>query len=64
MKMSELRELSNEEINIKLEELREEAFNLRFNKAMNRLENPGRIKVVKKDIARIHTLITERNAKR
>lgn len=64
MKMSELRELSIEEVNVKLEELREEAFNLRFNKAMNRLENPGRIKEVRRDIARINTLIVERSNKR
>jgi large subunit ribosomal protein L29 len=64
MKMSELRELSIEEVNAKLEELREEAFNLRFNKAMNRLENPGRIKEVRRDIARINTLIVERSNKR
>lgn len=60
MKITELRDLTNEELQAKLNDLREEMFNLRFQKAMNRLDNPLRIKVVKKDIARINTLIKER----
>ena len=59
MKIKELRELSEEELQQKLEELSEEQFNLRFQKSMNRLENPIRIKIIKKDIVRIHTLLTE-----
>ena len=60
MKMMELRELTNEELQQKYEDFREELFNLRFQKAMNRLENPLRVKDVRRDIARIKTLITER----
>ena len=60
MKMKELRELTNEEIQQKLNDLKEEMFNLRFQKSLNRLENQMRIKVVKKDIARLLTLMTER----
>ncbi len=60
MKMTELREMSNDELVVKLEDLRQELFNLRFQKASNRLENPGRIGVVRKDIARIKTLQTQR----
>lgn len=60
MKMNELRELSNEELVEKLESCREELFNLRFQLAANRLENPMRIRFVRKDIARIKTLLTQR----
>lgn len=60
MKMKELRELTNEELEQKLNDLKEEMFNLRFQKSLNRLENQMRIKVVKKDIARLLTLKTER----
>jgi len=60
MKISELRELTNEEINKKLQDSQEELFNLRFQKSMNRLENGNKLKDVKKDIARMKTLLTER----
>ena len=60
MKMKELRELTNEEVQQKLNDLKEEMFNLRFQKSLNRLENQMRIKVVKKDIAKLLTLMTER----
>lgn len=60
MKITELRELSKEEIMQKLNDSQEELFNLRFQKSMNRLENANKIKDVKKDIARIKTLLTER----
>ena len=55
MKSSALKELSVKELNDKLKELVEELFNLRFQSAINQLENPMRIKAVKKDIARIKT---------
>ncbi len=61
MKIVELREFSNDELTQKLEDLKEESFNLRFNKALNRLENPLRIREVRRDIARIKTLLTERD---
>ena len=59
MKASELRESSIDELQIKLKELKEELFNLRFQLAINQLENPTRIKAVKKDIARVSTVIRE-----
>jgi len=59
MKIQELRELTVDELQQKLEDFREELFNLRFQKSMNRLENTNRIVEVKKSIARINTLITE-----
>lgn len=61
MKMSEFRELTKEELQVKLDESKEELFNLRFQDATNRLENPMRMKALKKDIARIKTLLTERD---
>lgn len=60
MKMKELRELTNEELQQKLNDLKEEMFNLRFQQSLNRLENQMRLKIVKKDIARTLTLMTER----
>ena len=57
MKAAELRELSNAELTKKLAELKEELFNLRFQHAINQLDNPGRIETVKKDIARIKTVM-------
>lgn len=59
-KASELRELSNEELVGKLREAKEELFNLRFQAATGQLENHGRLKAVRKDIARIYTLMRER----
>ena len=56
MKASEIRKLSAEEMDAKLAELKKELFNLRFQAAVNKLENPMRIKAVKKDIARIKTV--------
>ena len=53
MKASEIRSLSAEERSKKLAELKEELFNLHFQQAINQLDNPMRIKAVKKDIARI-----------
>ena len=60
MKAVELRKSSVEELSTKLVELKAELFNLRFQLAVNQLENPMRIKAVKKDIARIKTIIRER----
>ena len=60
MKASEIRELSAEELQTKLTELKEELFNLRFQLAVNQLENSNRISAVKKDIARVSTVIRQR----
>lgn len=59
MKASELRDYSIDELQVKLKDLKEELFNLRFQLAINQLENPTRIKAVKKDIARVSTVIRE-----
>lgn len=56
MKASEIRKLSSQELDKKLLELKDELFNLRFQQAINQLDNPMRIKAVKKDIARIKTV--------
>ena len=56
MKASEIRKLSAAEMDSKLAELKKELFNLRFQQAVNQLDNPMRISAVKKDIARIKTV--------
>lgn len=56
----ELKELSVLELNDQLKELKEELFNLRFQHAINQLTNPVRINLVKKDIARVKTVIREK----
>jgi len=58
----ELRKLSAEELNAKLKELKEELFNLRFQHAINQLDNPQKIVEVKKNIARVMTVLSEKNA--
>lgn len=60
MKASEIRELNQEELESKIKELKEELFNLRFQHAINQLDNPLRLKAVKKDIARTMTILRER----
>lgn len=57
MKAKEMLELSAAELSEKLSDLKAELFNLRFQHAINQLENPMRLNVVKKDIARVKTLI-------
>lgn len=59
MKAKEIRELSPKELTQKLTDLKAELFNLRFQNAINQLENPMRINAVRKDIARIKTIIQE-----
>ncbi len=60
MKAKELREMTNEELNAKLKSLKQEMFNLRFSNATGQLSNPMQLVACKKDIARIKTLLTER----
>jgi large subunit ribosomal protein L29 len=60
MKAEELRVLSPEELEEKLKEFREELFNLRFQLATGQLKNVKRIKEVKKDIARVYTILNEK----
>ncbi|MDO4730531.1 MAG: 50S ribosomal protein L29 [Clostridia bacterium] len=59
MKASEIRELSKAELQEKLKDLKAELFNLRFQLAINQLDNPKRINTVRKDIARVNTIIRE-----
>ena len=56
MKASEIRKMSAQELDAKLLELKDELFKLRFQQAINQLDNPMRINAVKKDIARIKTV--------
>ena len=60
MKTKELHEMTVEELNTKLKELKEELFNLRFRHAIGQLENPASLKTCKKDIAKIMTNLRER----
>ena len=60
MKMSEIQGLSVAELNAKLKELNSELFNLRFSHATRGLTNPMQINTVKKDIARVKTVIREK----
>lgn len=60
MRYSELANLSDQDLNEKLAELKEELLNLRFQHTINQLENPMRISHVRKDIARVKTRIRER----
>lgn len=62
MKANEIREMTVEELNTKLTELKKELFNLRFQHAVNQLENPHKISEVKRDIARVMTVLKEKNA--
>ena len=60
MKVEEIRAKSNEELAQELSSLKEELFKLRFQHSTNQLENPAQINFVKKDIARVMTVIRER----
>ena len=60
MKAKEIRELSAEELEVKLVELKKDLFNLRIQHATNQLDNPTRIADVKRDIARVNTILRER----
>ena len=62
MKAAELRNMTSEELTAKLTELKRELFNLRFQHAINQLENPHQIAEVKHDIARVMTVLNEKNA--
>lgn len=62
MKARELRDLTVEELGQKEHDLRKELFNLRFQQATGEIENPKRIKIVKKDIARVLTVMVDKQA--
>ena len=63
MKISKIREMSSPELKNELGELKTELFKLRFSLATNRLDNPMKIKEVKRDIAKINTVLKERELK-
>ena len=60
MKINKIREMSSPELENELGELKKELFKLKFSLATNGLDNPMKIKEVKKDIAKINTVLTER----
>ncbi len=60
MKTKELRELTVDELNVKLKDLSEELFNLRFRHAIGQLENPASLNNCKKEIAKVKTLLREK----
>ncbi len=62
MKATELRNKTTAELEAMLKDLKTELFNLRFQHAINQLENPHKISETKKEIARVMTVITEKNA--
>lgn len=63
MKVKEIRELTTEEIVAKIKETKEELFNLRFQQATGNLEKPSRIRDLRHDVARMKTVIRERELK-
>ncbi len=60
MKAKELRDMTSEELNAKLKSLKQELFNLRFSNATGQLANPMQLNTCKKDIAKVKTILTER----
>ena len=60
MKAKEIREMSSEKLEKELDELKQELFKLKFSLAVNGLDNPLKIKLVKRDIARIKTVLRQR----
>lgn len=60
MKPTEIRELSLEELRAKIEELTTERFNLKFRSATESIENPMRFRAIRRDIARLQTILRER----
>lgn len=63
MKANEIRQMTSQELDNKLNDLKVELFNLRFQLATGQLDNPMRIKSVRKDIARVKTIMRERELK-
>ncbi len=64
MKASEIRDMTAQELETKLVDLKKELFALRFQHTVNQLENPSRLKAVKKDIARVKTILREGELKK
>lgn len=64
MKMSEIKDLTTEELNAKSRDLRQELFNLRLQQASSQLEKPARLRTLRKDIARVETQISAKRLKK
>ena len=62
MTAKEMREMTSAELESKLKDLKAELFNLRFQHTINQLENPHRLTEVKRDIARVMTILRQKNA--
>ncbi len=62
MKPNEIRELSVDDLKTKIEELTKERFNLRFRSATESIENPMRFRAIRRDIARLNTILREKEA--
>ncbi len=60
MKIRELRDLSNEELQAKAADIKKELFNLRVQQAMGQIENPMRLRILRKDIAKAKTVLKEK----
>jgi len=63
MKTQELRDLSNDELQAKAVELKKELFNLRVQQAMGQIENPMRLRTLRKDIAKAKTVLKEKHGR-
>ncbi len=63
MKTKEIRELSSEELATRKRELRQESFNLRLQQQSGQMERPSRVKDIRKEVARIETILSERTNK-
>jgi len=63
MTANEIRELSLEELEVKVNELKQELFNLKFQKTLGQLQNTAKIRDVKRTIARLKTVVTEKTGK-
>jgi large subunit ribosomal protein L29 len=62
VKPNEIREMSVDDLKAKIEELTEERFRLRFRSATESIENPMRFRAIRRDIARLHTILQEKEA--
>ena len=64
MKAKDIRTMSEKEINAKIADLKEELFNLKFQAALGNVEKPARMREIRKTIARLKTVLTEKSTKR
>jgi len=64
MKAADLRDLSQDELAAKLKELSEELFNLQFQKATNQLDNTARLRLARKDLARVKTVLRQKTGQK